>query len=86
MCLVQKIDKYISDMNNLIILKKIYLRKIITLESTNGNVSKKDNRKRKMKNKYFHTYNYMKFISAENKDHPHRDSKFMSLDKKSFGE
>ena len=55
MCLVQKIDKYISDMNNLIILfyffdylkKNIYLRKIITLESTNGNVSKKDNRKRK---------------------------------------
>lgn len=47
MCLVQKIDKYISDMNNLIIKKKIYLRKIITLESTNGNVSKKDNRKRK---------------------------------------
>ena len=56
MCSVQKIDKYIFDMNNLIIKKKnTYLRKIITLESMNGNVSKKDNRKRrKWKNKYFH--------------------------------
>lgn len=64
MCLVQKIDKYISDMNNLIILfyfifliilKKTYIGEKLLLWSPQTEMYlKRIIEKEKMKNKYFH--------------------------------